>query len=185
MTWRNEDEIQSIQNQSVENEVIGCHRLRVLHINIETPKLFFPVIAPQCPLLGDLGLNSDVPKNDIFAAIDQCKALHSVTFIGWTSTDVLSYLCFSENLVNITLDISSLPNAIMLKSYLKELPFLRRLYLYDWFEDGPEFNLSESNLQSLISDNPWREAEVNQLRRYVKPHHDGLRLYIFGYVSHA
>ena len=134
--WANPDEVEPIRNQSVENEVIGCRRLRVFHFNDDAPKFLFQIIASQCPLLSDIKLNHYVPKNEVFAVIEQCKALHSITLDFRISNDVFSYLCFSKNLVNITLEIMNLPNVVMLKSLLKELPLLRRLYIWDWFEDA-------------------------------------------------
>jgi hypothetical protein len=63
----------------------------------------------------------------------------------------------------------------MLRSYLTELPLLQILYIWEWFEDD-----SEDNLQELVSDGEWTEAEVNKLRRYLKPHHEG---YDFMYLD--
>ena len=162
------NEIEGIQNQSVENEVIACRRLRVLHFNGTIPKYFFQVIASQCPLLNDIELDYRVPENVIFAIIDQCKELHSITFEWNISDNVLSYLRYSKNLVNITLYMDDLPNVVMLKSFLKELPLLQRLYLLGWLEEDCELYWKD-----LVSDGDWTEAEVNQTRRYMKPHHDG------------
>ena len=102
--WSKSDEVQQIQNQSVENEVIGCRRLRVLHFEGQAPKGFFQVIASQCPLLSDIKLDSYVPEEEIFAIIDQCQALHSINIYNH-SDNVYSYLRHSKNLVNITLDL--------------------------------------------------------------------------------
>ena len=56
----------------------------------------------------------------------------------------------------------------MLESFLIELPLLQRLYISEWFEDD-----SEHNFEDLVSDGGWTEAQVNHLRRCMKPHHDG------------
>jgi len=119
-------------------------------------------------LLADIQLTRYIPNEDVFAVVDQCKTLDSITLSGPISDDVLSYLCFSKKLVNITLDMEKFPNVDMLKSYLKELPLLQSLYIWGWFEADSEYNLQE-----LVSSEEWTEAEVDHLRRYLKPHHDG------------
>ena len=164
--WANSED-QLIQNQSVENEVVGCRRLRVLHFYGELPRFFFRVIAFQCPLLSDVKFDSYVPEEDIFSVIDQCRALHSID-LYLQSDNVVSHLRYSKNLVNITLDIESFPNVVMLNSFLIELPLLERLYIPDWFEDDCEYHFKD-----LVSNSGWTEIEVNQLRRYMKPHPDG------------
>jgi hypothetical protein len=166
--WDNSDEVQRIQNQSVEHEVIGCRRLRVLHFDGDIPKFFFQVVTSQCPLLSDINLTALVPEAEMCVGIDQCKALHSITLAHHTSNDVLSYLRFSKNLVNIALYKDDLPDLVTLKSFLKELPLLRHLYILEWFEDDSEFNFQE-----MVSDDDWTEAEVDHLRPYMKPHPDG------------
>ena len=91
ITFGSPNENQRIQNQSVENEVIGCRRLRVLHLDVTTPRFFFQLIAAQCPLLSDLVLNFDADENDIFAIVDQCKALHSINLynFGYIDNDLV------------------------------------------------------------------------------------------------
>ena len=62
--YDNSETVQPIQNHSVENEVIGCRRLRVLHLNDMVPKFFFQVISSQYVVDKNLILWSHFPIFD-------------------------------------------------------------------------------------------------------------------------
>lgn len=161
------DEFRQIQKQSIENEVIVCYHLQVLYFDNPAPKDFFHLITSQCPLLSDIKLDGDVPEEEIIAIINQCQALYSINIYIY-SDNMYSYLRYSKNLVNVTLNLMEFPKIAILELFLIELPLLQCLYISEWLEQ-----YCEDNFEDLVSNDGWTEAQVNHLQRCMKPHHNG------------